>query len=164
MTEDRLTIREASEQDVPLLEDLAIACARPQWDRESLNRMAADRHHLVLVLDVRPGSLTAPPLSGLLLTSFAAGEGDVLDLMIHPDRRRSGFGHKLLRRGLDLLGKKGIRDVFLEVAEPNRGAIALYRKNGFQEIGRRKDYYPQKRFAGEMPGHAILMRYENLSV
>jgi len=34
-----------------------------------------------------------------------------------------------------------VEDIFLDVAEDNAAAIALYRKTGFAEAGYRRDYY-----------------------
>jgi ribosomal-protein-alanine N-acetyltransferase len=44
--------------------------------------------------------------------------------------------------------------IFLEVAEDNEAALALYRKLGFQEVGRRKRYYARR--DGE-PADALTM-------
>ncbi|MDH3872470.1 MAG: ribosomal-protein-alanine N-acetyltransferase, partial [Gammaproteobacteria bacterium] len=38
--------------------------------------------------------------------------------------------------------RHGAEVVFLEVRPSNRAALALYGKNGFNELGVRKDYYP----------------------
>lgn len=38
---------------------------------------------------------------------------------------------------------RGAKDIFLEVAENNPSAIALYRKAGFAEVAKRKQYFKQ---------------------
>ena len=43
--------------------------------------------------------------------------------------------------GLDALARCGIRLVHLEVEEGNAPALALYRRLGFEEVGRREGYY-----------------------
>ena len=57
--------------------------------------------------------------------------------------------------GLDKMTGRGARQCFLEVADTNAAARALYASAGFVEVGRRPGYY---RSAGAAPRDAILMR------
>jgi ribosomal-protein-alanine N-acetyltransferase len=79
--------------------------------------------------------------AGLLLARGAAGDIEILTLGVAPGSRRAGLGRRLLARGLAEAGAAGATRVFLEVAEDNEAALALYRKAGFAPIGRRPDYY-----------------------
>ena len=45
---------------------------------------------------------------------------------------------------LQLARGRGAQRVFLEVRPSNPAAIALYHREGFNEIGRRPRYYPAK--------------------
>jgi ribosomal-protein-alanine N-acetyltransferase len=76
------------------------------------------------------------------IMSVAAGECHLLNLCIHPLYQRLGIGRRLLRRLLALARRQGADAAFLEVRASNRGAIALYREEGFDEAGIRKGYYP----------------------
>ncbi len=58
--------------------------------------------------------------------------------------RGAGYGRQLLRALLQLARGRGVQRVFLEVRPSNRGAIALYHNEGFNEIGRRPRYYPAR--------------------
>ena len=60
---------------------------------------------------------------------------------------------------LDLARWHGARQVFLEVRPSNPGAIALYRAEGFNEIGLRPNYYP----AAKGREDAIVMAIELLA-
>ena len=55
-----------------------------------------------------------------------------------------GLGQRLLEHMLDIAKKRHVGTVFLEVRPSNNGAIALYDKIGFNQIGTRRDYYPAK--------------------
>lgn len=57
------------------------------------------------------------------------------------DCRRIGLGTVLLERALDWARSAGVRKVKLEVFATNTAAIALYRKLGFAEEGRRRGEY-----------------------
>ena len=70
--------------------------------------------------------------------------------------RRHGIGRKLLDVHLPRLGRHGVKQVFLEVGETNMAALRLYKRLGFEEVGRRQGYY--RATAGE-PVTAIAMRH-----
>jgi ribosomal-protein-alanine N-acetyltransferase len=76
------------------------------------------------------------------IMSAAAGECHLLNICVHPLFQRLGIGRRMLRRLLALARREEADTAFLEVRVSNRGAIALYRSEGFDEIGLRKGYYP----------------------
>jgi ribosomal protein S18 acetylase RimI-like enzyme len=64
-------------------------------------------------------------------------EFELLRIGVLPEFRGQGLGFKLMQGFL--AQTKGA--VFLEVASMNNHAVALYKKCGFVEVGRRKGYY-----------------------
>jgi len=74
--------------------------------------------------------------------SVAAGECHLLNLCVRPDHHGRGIGRRLLRRLLALARRSDADSAFLEVRASNAAAIGLYRSEGFDEIGRRREYYP----------------------
>ena len=83
-------------------------------------------------------------LAGYCIMSTGASEAHILNLCIAPDYRRNGLGQRLLEHMLDTAKQRNVGTVFLEVRPSNQGAIALYDKMGFNQIGTRHDYYPAK--------------------
>lgn len=79
---------------------------------------------------------------GYGVTSVAVDECHLLNVCIHPDWQGQGLGQKLVRRLLNLARQHGAETAFLEVRQSNDSACALYRRLGFVEVGRRRDYYP----------------------
>ncbi len=75
------------------------------------------------------------------LVRSVADEAEVLSLAVAGDARRRGIGRALLAELLAELSQRSVRRLFLEVAANNAGAIALYRKAGFRDIGTRPHYY-----------------------
>jgi [ribosomal protein S18]-alanine N-acetyltransferase len=75
---------------------------------------------------------------GMLLGRVAADQAEVLTLAVAPSRRREGIAVALLRAARTHVGA---RPIFLEVATGNAAALALYRREGFIEVGRRRRYY-----------------------
>ena len=81
-------------------------------------------------------------LAGYGIMSVAVEECHILNLCVDPTRRRRGIGRRLLAHLLDLARRRGARTAFLEVRQSNGAAMALYRHAGFNEVGRRRGYYP----------------------
>lgn len=79
--------------------------------------------------------------AGLVLGRAVAGEAELLTLAVAPEARQRGLGRKLVSRFLYQARLRGADSAFLEVAEDNAPARALYSRAGFIEAGRRRGYY-----------------------
>ena len=84
-------------------------------------------------------------LIGYGVLSVAGGEAHVLNVCVAPSEQGRGLGRRVISRLLDLARWHRAERVFLEVRPSNVAAVALYDSIGFNEIGRRPDYYPGKR-------------------
>ena len=78
---------------------------------------------------------------GFFIASFSLLEGHLLNISVAPNRKRQGVGNILLNKIESIAIEYGIKEIFLEVRESNREAIALYENNGYRKIGLRKNYY-----------------------
>ncbi len=79
--------------------------------------------------------------NGFILMRAVADEAEILTLAVRPGARRSGEGGRLVGAGVLAAAARGAARVFLEVAEDNAAARALYARAGFVEAGRRPGYY-----------------------
>ncbi len=86
-------------------------------------------------------------------------EAEVLTLATHPDHRRQGLARSRLSAAESDLSQSGTRSVFLEVAEDNAAAKALYVAAGYQCVGKRPNYYLPKNAA---PVAALVLRKDLL--
>ncbi len=92
-------------------------------------------------------ALTAPPgfatcaETGFALGRSVAGEAELITIAVDPAARRKGTGRALLDAFHALARARGAATAFLEVAEDNAPARALYRAAGWRETGRRRGYY-----------------------
>ena len=82
--------------------------------------------------------------SGYLISSSAAGEAHILNLCVHPNLQGKGWGRKLLAEAEWIAIQHRADTCFLEVRVSNLAALYLYESSGYNEIGRRKKYYPAK--------------------
>lgn len=92
-----------------------------------------------LVVDV------AGTVTGYGIMSVAAGEAHLLNLCVHPNAQRLGYGRRLLNGLLVKATDADADQVFLEVRPSNTLAIELYRSVGFAQIGIRPAYYQAAR-------------------
>lgn len=81
-------------------------------------------------------------VKGYAVMSVAAGESHILNLCIDESLRGYGVGRSLLVHLMDDARKYRADTILLEVRTSNAVAIDLYLKTGFNEIGRRSNYYP----------------------
>lgn len=70
-----------------------------------------------------------------------ADEGEILTLATHPDQQRQGRACALLTQILTATDKMGVTHLFLDVAEDNAAARALYMQAGFEQFATRRNYY-----------------------
>lgn len=90
-------------------------------------------------------SRTGDEIVGYGILSVAAGEAHVLNVCVDPAEQGAGHGRRLMKRLVDLARWHEAHRIFLEVRPSNERAIALYHDLGFNEIGRRPNYYPAKK-------------------
>ena len=83
-------------------------------------------------------------VEGYFLMSIAAGEAHVLNVCVAPELQGQGHGRKMLQALVHIARGRGVERIFLEVRPSNHGAIRLYHREGFNEIGRRPRYYPAR--------------------
>ena len=82
---------------------------------------------------------------GYGVLTAAVGEAHVLNVCIAAEHQGAGLGKRLMQRLIDLARWHRTERIFLEVRPSNARAIALYDQLGFNEIGKRPNYYPAKR-------------------
>lgn len=96
-------------------------------------------------------------LAGYYLLMHAVDEAHLLDVAVAAGRQGRGLGRHLLDRIGRRAREQGMASVLLEVRPSNERALAVYRRYGFREIGRRKGYYPAH---GGQREDAIVMRID----
>lgn len=72
---------------------------------------------------------------------IVADQAELGDIAVEHAYRGHGIGTTLLKTVLDEMATSGVRELFLEVRVSNEAAQRLYTRHGFEEVGRRRDYY-----------------------
>jgi len=78
---------------------------------------------------------------GYLIAMLTLDSADILNIGIDPDFKRQGHGTALLKHLIEELRKRDIGEILLEVRAGNKPAIQFYKRQGFEEISVRKNYY-----------------------
>ena len=78
---------------------------------------------------------------GMVLAQVVADEAEILALAVTVQARRQGCGAALLQAAEARAAALGARTMYLEVAENNSAARALYHRTGYAVSGRRRGYY-----------------------
>jgi len=81
---------------------------------------------------------------GFSIVSYVVGEAELLNICIAKNQQGKKLGNQLLEHVLAQAKQSENHEMYLEVRASNIAALALYEKHDFNEIGRRKDYYPMK--------------------
>lgn len=122
--------------DVDDVMELEGLCFRTRWTREQF-LLGLERGAFRIF-----GIREAGALRAYVAFSLIAREMEVMNIATHPDHRRRGLGALLLGKALAVCKDEKAEQCFLEVRRSNHGAIDLYRKFGFIQVGERKNYYP----------------------
>ncbi|MFM7303907.1 MAG: ribosomal protein S18-alanine N-acetyltransferase [Alphaproteobacteria bacterium] len=105
------------------------------WGENAIALMLGLRGHFGLL------AIKADQPLGFALGRAQAGEAEILTIAVRPGVRRQGIGRLLLRALMAESAQRGAAKLFLEVAEPNAIALALYTSSGARQVGRRPRYY-----------------------
>jgi ribosomal-protein-alanine N-acetyltransferase len=128
-----------------LLAALHGRCFDAGWDQATMASLLAIAGTAALVAEWAPEIMTeaagAFVPAGLALFRVMGREAEILTLGVVAEERRQGIGRALLAAVVNAARECSVAEVFLEVAENNFAAIALYSRGGFDAVGRRKDYY-----------------------
>jgi len=117
------------------------------WRREHFLEELLSPHAFPLVAVDSNGRV-----AGYIFPVLILDEGEIRNVAVLTDARGCGVGKLLVTAVIDECRKRGARFLGLEVRVSNDAALALYRRLGFVENGRRANYYEN----GE---EAILMKF-----
>lgn len=126
-------IRPMTAADVPSVAALEKLCFSDPWSASSIASELDNPLSLWLVWE-EDGAAAA-----YLGVQRVPPQADVMNVAVSPALRRRGIARALFAELERRLPE--IDELFLEVRASNSGAIALYRTLGFEQVGRRPNYY-----------------------
>ena len=109
-------------------------CFSDPWSPSSLETFLDDNYvSLVALVDGM--------VAGYVGMYFILDEGNVINVAVHPFYRRQGLARALLKELCAISESLGLAELYLEVRESNASARALYSSEGWESVGKRKNYY-----------------------
>ncbi|WP_260259820.1 ribosomal protein S18-alanine N-acetyltransferase [Vibrio intestinalis] len=81
-------------------------------------------------------------LVGYFYAQNIVGEVTLLNVAVDPNQQGKGYGKALLDHFLNVCEQAKAESAWLEVRESNQVAFGLYESTGFNEVDRRRNYYP----------------------
>jgi ribosomal-protein-alanine N-acetyltransferase len=129
------TIRELKEDDIEEILDIEKRSFISPWTKRLFEETLSSPISTNFVL--KKGNT----ILGYIIMYSVGNEVHILNIAVHPDYRKKGYGSKLVTHVLTHFRGSDVVEFFLEVREGNSRAINLYKKYGFEVIGKRKKYY-----------------------
>ena len=128
-----------TEEHIPQIAALERACFSRPWSEESLRGELWNDAAVVIVAEGEDGTVIG--YAGL---QTVLDEGYINNVAVDERFRRQGVADELIAAFVRF-GQARLAFLTLEVRASNGPAIALYAKHGFEEVGRRKNYYEDPR-------------------
>ena len=125
--------------DVPAVAELERKCFSDPWSERSVAAELENPLSLWLV------ALLGRTVVGYVGSQSVMEQADMMNIAVNPDYRRQGIAESLIERLVSELKDKQVSSLTLEVRASNAPAIALYRKLGFIQVGKRPNYYRNPR-------------------
>ena len=133
-----ISFRELLLDDVDTLVDIEKANTEHTWSSSHFSSSVSNNNTLSY------GLVVEQKLIGYTLALVALESADLLNIGIHPNYKRQGYGEALLTHLLAQLKEVAINALILEVRVENHIAINFYQKLGFEGVGAREKYYSNR--------------------
>lgn len=136
---DGLQFVRLDRDDVPAVAAIERQCFHLPWSEEQLCLALTQAAFMLFALK------DAGRVVAYVSAYHMAGELEILNVAVIPELRGRGLGRLVFGRVLAEATAGGMTRSVLEVRPSNTPALALYRRYGFAEVGRRVGYYPDTR-------------------
>ena len=131
-----LIFRKMTVEDVPSAHEIDRQSFTLPWPERSLRFEVTDNPAARCWVAELDGHIV-----GMLILWVIIDEAHIATLATHHEFRRQGIAKQLLVTALDSAYEEGSRSALLEVRAGNEVAQSMYRKFGFEVVGRRERYY-----------------------
>ena len=137
MKEMKVNIVPMNADHLEELEKLERICFSRPWSKKMLAEELENACAAFLVAE-EPETQRVLGYAGVLVM---ADEGYITNVAVFPEYRRQGIAAQIIKVFCDFAAGNHLAFLTLEVRPTNTAAIELYRSFGFEEVGRRKNYY-----------------------
>ena len=128
------------EHDLLEVVEIEELCGLSRWGWDAY-RAELDRPESVMLVARAPGLFDGKAVAGYVAARVNGEELHINNIGVRREARGFRIGSTLLETALELGRIIGARTSVLEVRAANRVAQSLYRRYGYEVVGRRKSYY-----------------------
>lgn len=134
-----MEILKMNESHVEAIAELEKICFQDPWSVNSIASELSNRLSTWLVA-VENGAVC-----GYVGSQSVLDSADMMNIAVHPEYRNRGIACALVSELIALLKNQNVISLMLEVRVSNESAINLYKKLGFDIVGKRPRYYHNPR-------------------
>lgn len=124
-----------SKKHIKDLAELEKECFNTPWTEKQLEEELESEYSLFLV------ALNDETVAGYVGCQTTIDGGYITNVAVFTNMRGKGIAQKLLFELSNKIKEKNLEFITLEVRVSNESAINLYKKMGYQEVGKRKNFY-----------------------
>lgn len=132
-----MEIREILGEDIVQIAELEQEIFSDAWSENAIRETWSQKQSIL------EGVFESGELKGYLIVYWVLDELEIARIAVRPSSRRLGIAEDLLKSLEKQSEALEIRRWLLEVRESNQAAISLYKKYGFSEDGKRKNFYTE---------------------
>ena len=134
-----MLVRKMILDDVAAVVEIEKQCFSLPWSEKSFEDSITREDTIFLVCEVSENEQMH--IAGYIGMYVSFDEASITNVAVSPEFRKNGCGAALVSAAKEAAKEAGAEMIFLEVRVSNEPAISLYRKNGFENLGIRKNFY-----------------------
>ena len=132
---NKYALRDATAEDIHAILEIELLSFSDPWTEGMISASLDDGYDFTVLL------YGDTVIGYSILDRRVQGEAELHNIAITPAFRGKGASRLLMDKLIEDAKKHGAKSVFLEVRANNTSAKELYKKYGFTEIGKRRNYY-----------------------
>lgn len=132
---EEFKIRLATAEDIDRIMVLEEGAIPHPWQRKEIEKLITDENKCAFVSE-KNGHIAC-----YIGCEIVLDEGNIGNLVTEEEERGKGLATAIMKRLLEYLKERGVKNVYLEVESTNDAAILVYKKCGFRSYHIRKGYF-----------------------
>lgn len=135
-----MIIEDLTPSDIDAVLEIETRSFRQPWGPKSFEAELSCKESITLVMRANEADRQQTVIA-YMCGRLVAAEIYILKLAVSENWRGCGIGSRLLEESLRRAKERNSVSAVLDVRLSNQPAISLYKKHGFQAVGRRPKYY-----------------------
>jgi ribosomal-protein-alanine N-acetyltransferase len=130
-------MRNMVEADLERVLEVENTCYSIPWSEMTFRGLLQRRDAEIVVAEIDAAII------GHAVYWYVLDQGELGNVAVVERARGRGVGRLLVGEVVQRAARRGVRELFLEVRPSHESARHLYATHGFEQVGRRRNYYQQ---------------------